>query len=221
MGVAGARGGCGASTLAAVLAARLGRQTATVLVDLDHVGAGIDLLLGLEDVPGVRWPDLAGARGDVPGRDLLAALPRWGRCAVLAAGRAAAPPDDDVVADVLRALSEETGTVVLDLGRARGSDVAPDALVLVVPRDVRGVASASAVRAEWAARGVGVAVVARGPAPGGMGVSELAQAVGAPVTASLPTVRGLAADVERAGLVVRRPLARVADRLARDLVGVP
>jgi hypothetical protein len=99
--------------------------------------------------------------------------------------------------------------------------VAPDALVLVVPRDVRGVASASAVRAEWAARGVGVAVVARGPAPGGMGVSELAQAVGAPVTASLPTVRGLAADVERAGLVVRRPLARVADRLARDLVGVP
>ncbi|MDM7854470.1 pilus assembly protein FlpE [Cellulomonas alba] len=202
-----------------MLAARLARDDATVLVDLDHGAGGIDLLLGLEDVPGVRWPDLAGARGDVPGDDLVAALPRWGRCAVLAAGRSAREQDPDVVTDVLRALGAVAGSVVADLGRGAAARVDPDVVVLVVPRDVRGVACGIAARDEWEARGREVVVVARGPAPGGMSAGELAQAMGVRVSASLPEVRGTAADVERVGLVVRRPLARVADRLLRH-VGV-
>lgn len=219
VGVAGARGGAGASTLAAVLAARLARDDAAVLVDLDHGAGGVDLLLGIDEVPGVRWPDLAGARGDVPGDDLIAALPRWGRCAVLAAGRPAGAPDPGVVEDVLRALGAVAGAVVADLGRGATAPVEPDVVVLVVPRDVRGVACGVAARDAWVARGRDVVVVARGPAPGGMGVGELAQAMGARVAASVPSVRGIAADVERVGLVVRRPLARVADRLLRH-VGV-
>ena len=67
LGVVGARGGVGASTLAAALAARGARRTASVLVDLDAAAPGLDLLVGLEDDPGVRWPDLAGAAGAIDG----------------------------------------------------------------------------------------------------------------------------------------------------------
>lgn len=217
LGVTGARGGVGASTLAAAVAARLARQTATVLVDLDPAGGGIDLLVGLEDVAGVRWPDLAGARGDVPGDDLLAALPRWGRCAVLAAARDGSRPDEQVVADVLRSVAGVVGAVVVDLGRGGAAEAEPDAVVLVVPRDVRGVACGARLSAAWGERGAELGVVARGPGPGGMGAGELAQALGVRVVAALPNLRGLAADAERVGLVVRRPLARVADRIVREL----
>ena len=58
VGVVGAGGGAGASTVAAGLAAanaRRGRQS--LLVDADPLGGGIDLLMGCEGVPGLRWPE--------------------------------------------------------------------------------------------------------------------------------------------------------------------
>jgi len=55
LGVVGGSGGVGASTFAAVLAAVTGRA---MLVDLDVVGGGIDVLLGIEDVAGARWSGL-------------------------------------------------------------------------------------------------------------------------------------------------------------------
>ena len=54
-GVVGGSGGVGASTFAAVLAAVTARA---MLVDIDVVGGGIDVLLGIEDVPGARWSGL-------------------------------------------------------------------------------------------------------------------------------------------------------------------
>ena len=89
--------------------------------------AGIDVLLGLEAADGVRWPDLADARGEVSGADVLALLPRWGACAVLSADRARpGAPEPAVVADVLHALTTEAGALVLDLDRGgrRGGGVA-------------------------------------------------------------------------------------------------
>lgn len=77
VGVVGAGGGAGASTVAAALAlsaARAGRRS--ILVDADRDGGGLDLLLGCEDVGGVRWPDLARTDGRVGAADLWAALPR-------------------------------------------------------------------------------------------------------------------------------------------------
>ncbi len=110
VGVVGARGGVGASTVAAALALRVhrhgwhaerrrprrrgtGRAGATadvprvVLVDLDPAGGGLDVHLGIEDVPGVRWPDLAGARGDVSGPELTDLLPDWAGVTVLSGDR--------------------------------------------------------------------------------------------------------------------------------------
>ena len=59
VGVLGAVGGAGTSTLACWLADRAAHEDRpAVLVDADRGGCGIDVLLGLEDQDGLRWPDL-------------------------------------------------------------------------------------------------------------------------------------------------------------------
>ncbi|GAA3817876.1 septum site-determining protein Ssd [Cellulomonas soli] len=223
VGVVGARGGAGASTLAAALADRLAHATATALVDLDTGSAGLDVLVGVERDPGLRWPDLHAARGEVDGADLLTLLPRWGRCAVLSADRlrpAALPTD--VVPDVLGALTTATGALVLDLGRADVlAGTAPsavcDTILLVAPRDLRAVAGALAVSAALAgsAPGVDLRLVVRGPAPGGLGVAEVEEAVDLPLLCAVREDRRLATHLERARVPRAGPLGRAAGRAAR------
>ncbi len=185
LGVVGARGGVGASTLAALVAARGSRRTATVLVDLDEAAGGLDVLVGLEGTDGARWPDLAQARGDVDGHDVVALLPRWGRVAVLSADRARpGPVDREVRSDVLRALTAVAGLVVLDLGRGAalaGGAAGCGGVALLASRDLRSVAGAVALRGALTATGADVGLVVRGPAPGGLGAAELAEAVGLPL----------------------------------------
>src|SRR4051812_19306479 len=82
LGVVGGSGGVGASAFAAVLAAVAGES---LLVDVDAAGGGVDVLLGIEAVDGARWSDLHLAGGRLDASVLLAGLPRWGPCAVLAA----------------------------------------------------------------------------------------------------------------------------------------
>ncbi|MGN8244844.1 septum site-determining protein Ssd [Cellulomonas soli] len=228
VGVIGARGGAGASTLASALADRLARLTATVLVDADSASPGLDVLVGVEREAGLRWPDLHDARGEVDGTDLLGLLPRWGRCAVLSADRTRpGPPPADVVPDVLGALRGAAGAVVLDLGRADvlAGSAPVDAcgtVLLVVPRDLRAVAGALAVRAALAARAAGqgraepdVRLVVRGPAPGGLGVAEVEEAVDRPVLCAVREDRRLAAHLERALVPRSGPLGVAAGRAAR------
>uniref|UniRef100_UPI000A88ED24 septum site-determining protein Ssd n=1 Tax=Cellulomonas timonensis TaxID=1689271 RepID=UPI000A88ED24 len=225
LGVVGARGGVGASTLAAALAHRLARTAPTCLVDLEEAGSGIDVLVGLEESGGLRWPDLADARGTVSGADLTALLPRWGGCAVLSADRMRpGPPPADAVADVLSALAEQHARLVLDLDRAdvlaRGPALAACGTVLVVvTRDLRGVAGALALRPAPLGVVPGVRLVVRGPAPGGLGALELAHVVDLPIAASMTTDRRLPEAVERGGGPVPRrgPLARAVTGLVRDL----
>lgn len=224
VGVVGARGGAGASSLAAALARTLATTTATALVDLDRACGGLDVLLGLESADGVRWPDLADARGDVDGDDLVALLPRWGACAVLSADRSRPhPPEPAVVADVLHALSRSVGALVLDLDRSAvvaGESVAAvcDTLLVVTPRDLRATAGAVALRSVLAVPGADVGLVLRGPSPGGLGAAEVAEAVGLPVVATLPVDRRLAVGTEHGGLPATGALARAVRRLAAGLV---
>jgi secretion/DNA translocation related CpaE-like protein len=216
IGVVGARGGAGASTLAALVAARGARRTAAALVDADPVAGGIDVLVGLEDAPGARWPDLAQARGEVDGRDVLALLPRWGRVAVLSADRSrAAGLDAAVAADVVRAVAAVVGLVVLDLGReAVLGGVAPlgscDRVAVVAARDLRSVAGTLALRDALAGCGADLGLVVRGPAPGGLGVAELADAVDLPLLWSGRADRGVARAAEQGVVVGRGPAGRAA-----------
>ncbi|TQL03235.1 secretion/DNA translocation related CpaE-like protein [Cellulomonas sp. SLBN-39] len=223
VGVVGAGGGVGASTFAALLARTLARSTATVLVDLDRGGAGVDVLLGLEDADGARWPDLRGAGGDVPGADVLALLPRWDACAVLSADRTRPEPVDPAVrVDVLHALAGVVGALVLDLDRTDVVDgqaplPACDAVVVVARRDLRCVAGTLALRPQLDASGAQVGLVLRGPAPGGLGVADVATTTGVDVWTSGPADRAVAARAERTGPAGRGPAHRAALVVARRL----
>lgn len=238
VGVVGARGGAGVTTLAAALARRwaaadagtAGRGTGVALVDLDGAGAGLDVHLGVEDGGGLRWPDLSGARGDVAGDELTALLPTWSGVTVLSGDRwrpGPAPPD--VVADVLAALVTCHRALVLDLGRREvldgGEPLHRCGTVLVAAaRDVGSVAGVVALREALLGAVDDVRLVVGGPAPGGLGALEVAHAVDLPVAATLPVDRHLSAAVERgAGPVVRGRgrLARRLDRLAAELDGTP
>lgn len=205
VGVVGARGGAWASSFAALLAAGLRRRGATVLVDLARAGGGLDVALGIEDVDGLRWPDLVDARGELPTAELTALLPRWSGVAVLSADRSrpGAPPSE-AVPDVLAALAAEHAVVLLDLDRGDVMEASPplricDTVLVVAPRDLAGAAGAVALRPGLAQAVVDVRLVTRGPAPGGLGGLELAEAVDLPWQAELPTDRGMAAAVERGG----------------------
>ncbi|UCN15513.1 pilus assembly protein FlpE [Cellulomonas iranensis] len=223
VGVVGAGGGVGASTFAALLARRLSRGTATALVDLDPAAAGVDVVLGLEDVDGARWPDLRGAGGDVPGADVLALLPRWGACAVLSADRTRPEPvDAGVRVDVLHALARTLGALVLDLGRGsvvEGDAPLPacDAVVVVARPDLRCVAGTLALRPRLAASGAPHGLVVRGGGPAGLAAADLADATGLDVWYTGRDDRALAARAERVGLGGRGPATRAAEAVARRL----
>jgi len=205
--VVGACGGAGVSTLAAALAHGLRRAGEdAVLVDLDLPGPGADVLLGIEDEPGARWPELAAARGDVDGAGLVAALPRWRSVPVLSGARLGGlRPDGAVVVDVCTGLLRGGETVVLDLPRPAAWTAAErmlvssaDAVLLVAPCTAPGVAGALATRGELVDLGVRDPwLVARQPTPGRVDAGALGDAVGLPVAATVRADPGLAAAVDR------------------------
>jgi len=230
--VVGACGGAGVSTLAAALAQGLRRAgEGAVVVDLDLPGPGVDVLLGIEDEPGARWPELAAARGDVDGAGLIAALPRWHSVPVLSGARLSpARPDDAVVVDVCTGLLRGGETVVLDLPRpaawsaaARMLVASADAVLLVAPCTAPGVAGALATWGGLADLGVRDPwLVARRPAPGRVDADALGEAVGLPVVATVRADARLAAAVDRGdGPPVgrRTPLGRAAASLVTVLAG--
>src|SRR6478609_273110 len=63
-----ASGGVGSSTLAAAVAVRAAAAGRSVVaVDLDRVSGSLDVVFGLEQEPGWRWPELADVAGVVAG----------------------------------------------------------------------------------------------------------------------------------------------------------
>lgn len=74
--VTGTAGGVGTSTLAALLARHAARSGPTTLVDAVPHSGGLDLVMGIEDVAGARWPDLSLATGgSIDAASLQDALP--------------------------------------------------------------------------------------------------------------------------------------------------
>jgi hypothetical protein len=201
IGVIGGSGGVGASTFASVVASV---ASGAVLVDLDPVGGGIDVLLGIDDVAGARWSGLRVGGGHLDPRLLADGLPRWRDVAVLAADE---PPAVPAVAQVLAAAAH-LGTVVVDLPRApselREAGLAGcDLCVLVASAtDVRSVVAAATVRRSLPDVPVGL-VLRRG----GLSVDEAVPLLGAPLLGVLP-------EVDRA---TSRAAARVASGLLDGL----
>ena len=221
--VVGACGGAGASVFAAALAMAAARETRpTVLVDCDRWGAGLDVVMGLEDVVGVRWPDLAAPSGRLAPESLHRALPAaaraHGRIPVLTFDRDRLHDIPADVADVVvTSLRSGGDTVVVDVPRIpseAGDRVAElaDLITLVTPADVRGCCAAQRQAVKLQDSGSRVGLVVRGPSPGGLGGDDLASVLGIPLIGTLRAQSRIARDLEAGrppGADPRSPFGRV------------
>ena len=217
VGVIAGRGGAGASVFATALA-----QTAAdaLLVDADPWGGGIDLVLGCEGETGLRWPDLTLQGGRLSYTALRDALPQRHGVSVLSGGRTGSDIDAVPLGAVIDAGSRGGTTVICDLPR-RSTDAvervldAADLVVVVAPADVRSCAAAAAIAPWVSAANPNAGVVVRGPSPGGLRSVDVAEIVGLPLLARMRSQPGVADDLERGGLRLRRrsPLAAAARRV--------
>lgn len=223
LGVLGATGGVGASSVAGACAVRAAAANLrSVVVDTSRYGGGLDLAVGLDAEPGLRWRDLAGASGRLDGRRLLAELPSGGGCAVLSWDRREPPPSHPGPEPVLPALRCACDVVVVDLPRAGLAHAEPwtracDSIVLVVGGGVTDFAGAALVAETVPAAAVVLRVVR-----GGTPVDVLEAALGLPVVARLAHDEQVLADLVRGQPVGRGGgLAAAADRVLARLLPVP
>jgi secretion/DNA translocation related CpaE-like protein len=225
----GGRGGAGASVLSAALALTAARSSLrTLLVDADALGGGLDLLLGWEELDGLRWPELSEADGRVDPPALVRALPGRGDLALVSwdRGELVNLPSHAMVA-TLDAGRRGRDLTVVDLPR-RLDDAAvlaleaADRALLVVPAELRATAAAARVAATAAPHCADLSIVVRGPAPGRLQAKDVADALGLPLAGALRPEPRLAPALERGeapAVSGRGPLAVLCQRLIADLVG--
>ncbi|WP_229071834.1 septum site-determining protein Ssd [Actinoplanes sp. DH11] len=226
--VIGGRGGAGASILAAGLATtavRAGHRT--LLVDADPLGGGLDLVLGWEEVTGLRWPALTGADGRVDPPALLRALPRRGDLVLLSFDRKELPGVPvEAMAATLDAARRGRDVIVADLPRKLDDAAAlalqaADRTLLVVPAELRAAAAAAHTVAAVRVHCEEIAVVVRGPAPGNLTARQVSDALGLPLAGSLRPDPGMCQAMEDGsapGADGKGPLAELCRRLVDDLM---
>ncbi|AKK30898.1 septum site-determining protein Ssd [Mycobacterium sp. EPa45] len=204
--VIGGRGGAGASTFAAAVAQL---AASSLLVDLDPWSGGIDLLLGTESVPGLRWPDLSLQGGRLAWSAVRDALPSHHGVSVLSGARHSHEIEPGAVEAVVDAGRRGGILVICDLPRrmtgaaVRTLEVA-DLVVVITACDVRAVAATSALAPVLRGVNPNVGLVVRGPAPGGLRAAEAATVADLPLLAAMRPEPMLAERVEHGGLRVRR-----------------
>ncbi|MGN9811125.1 septum site-determining protein Ssd [Micromonospora sp. BQ11] len=227
--VLGGRGGAGASVLAGGLAVTAARsRLRTLLVDADPLGGGLDLVLGWEQLDGLRWPALTDAEGRVDAPALVRALPRRGDLVMLSWDRGdPLPLPAEAMAATLDAARRGRDFVVVDCPR-RLDDAAVTALqsvdrtLVVVPAELRATAAAARVVAAAAPHCADLSVVVRGPAPGRLKAAEVARALGLPLAGTLRPEPALCRGLERGEAPAadgRGPLAALCQRIVAELGG--
>ncbi|WP_183226002.1 septum site-determining protein Ssd [Actinoplanes campanulatus] len=229
LAVIGGRGGAGASILAtglATTAVRAGHRT--LLVDADPLGGGLDLVLGWEQVGGMRWSALAGADGRVDPPTLLGALPHRGDLVLLSFDRDELPGVPvEAMAAALDAARRGRDVIVADLPRQLDDAAvlalqAAERALLVVPAELRATASAARIAATVSVHCDDVAVVVRGPAPGRLKARDIARALGLPLAGTLRPEPGVCQGIERGTAPTadgKGPLADLCRRLVGELMG--
>lgn len=223
--VMGGRGGAGASLFAVALA-----QAASdaLLIDADPWSGGIDLLLGVEDKPGLRWPDLALEHGRLDFAALRQALPRRDRLSVLSGVRSGNDVEPGPLAAVIDAGRRGGVTVICDCPRrlTRSVEIAVDAadlVVLVATADVGSCAAAPAVASAVGAINPNIGLVVRGPSPAGLRAVDVARIVELPLLGVMRAQANLPSMLERGGLRIgrRSPLAVAARQVLSVLAQHP
>lgn len=225
----GAHGGAGTSVLAAAVAlVAAGQGDQVLLLDIDELAGGLDLILGLEDAPGLRWQDLALEGGAVGATALHHALPKTADGISLLTGHRDDPrpiPTEAVLATI-DAGRGNGDLVVVDLPRAdtdavRGALESVELTALITAPTVAGCAAARQVAGRLLSGAPDVGLVVRGPSPGGLRPAQIAAAVGLPLLASFRPDPRLPARLEEGRLEVggrRHPLTQAAHAVYQGVV---
>ncbi|ADD45500.1 septum site-determining protein Ssd [Stackebrandtia nassauensis] len=208
--ITGARGGVGASTLAAglaIAAADSGRTT--LLIDADPRGGGLDVLLGWENRDGLRWPDLTGMPGPYDPDRLRPSLPHDSHLGLLSFSRnRSVHLDPATVTAVLDAATRSHDLVVIDAPRY-GEPWLPDLisgstlLGLVVPAEVRAIAAARQAIAVHAPQTDRARLILATTTPARLSTTDIVNAVGVPVATEIRRDPRLAAAAETGALPTR------------------
>jgi secretion/DNA translocation related CpaE-like protein len=234
LAVIGGRGGVGASTVGLALSwAFAGQGPPVTLVDLDPLGGGLDIALGLEQVDGLRWPQLCGTSGVVATAALREQLPAVGGIAVVSAAAPGANdragpamPDRAALASVLDATRRGGGVVVADLPRwpcdVTDAVIADcTALVLVVPAEVRGVAAATTCLRRLKGLCADIRLVVRTDARSRLHARDVTTALGLDHLANVRHESGLGAASDRGEVLrwlPRSRLGRTSKHMASQLM---
>lgn len=229
IGVVGGSGGSGATIFACALAQVAARAGPSLVIDADPLGPGVDHVLGLDLVDGVRWDALGHTTGRLSARALRDSLPRRDGMAALSWYAGAAPRRLQPFAarEALSAARRGHDTVVIDLPRASDplvDEIASrcDQVLVTVVTTVAGVAAAMRLCGRFPDPGA-LRLVVRGS---GMDDETLGRVVGSPVLHRMGDQRGLAESIDlglgpvrsRRGPLGRaaiRVLAALGDRLSR------
>jgi secretion/DNA translocation related CpaE-like protein len=199
IGVVGGSGGSGATTFACALGQVAGRAGPSVVIDVDPLGPGVDRVLGLDLVDGVRWDALGHTTGRLSARALRESLPRRDGVAALTwyAGSKPRPLQAFAVREALSAARRGHDTVVVDLPRTSDpltDEIAArcDQILVTVVTTVAGVAAAMRTCGRFADPG-SLGLVVRGSRTDD---ETLSRAVGAPVLHRMGDQRGLAEAID-------------------------
>jgi len=218
--VIGGRGGAGASVFATALARAAAETSEAMLIDADPWGGGLDLVLGNEADSGLRWPDLALRGGRLNYSALRDALPRHHGISVLSGSRAGSDIGAAPLGAVIDAGSRGGATVICDVGRqaTNAAEIVletADLAVVVASADVRCCAAAAVVAGWVSTVNPNAGVVVRGPSPGGLRSSDVAEIVELPLLAAMRPQNDVAGTLEHGGLRLRRrsPLAAAARKV--------
>jgi secretion/DNA translocation related CpaE-like protein len=229
LAVLGARGGAGASVFSvavALTATKLGNTA--LLVDCDRRGGGLDLVLGAETEPGLRWPDVHLSAGRIAATALHNMLPSrrrgTGRLTLLSGARKGEGPTPDAVAAIVEAGRRAGEVVTCDLPRHLDATAwtaidKADLTVIVTPAEVRAAVTAQQLAKELKTRGAAPHLIVRGPSPGGLRADEIAASAEIPLLAIMRPEPQLAQSLDRGDFNPRQrgPLAQAARTTLAEL----
>ena len=225
LAVVGGVGGAGASTVTASLGLEAARRgVRPLVVDADPWGGGLDLLLGAESEPGVRWDDFGSTRGRLDAASLVEVLPSHDGVRHLAWARDSPRQVPDAWTEVVSAAVRGFDVVAVDVARhlgASGSEIVGRSVLtlVVVPEEIAAVAAARRVLAEVSERApsVGLVTVAR---RSGIAAGAVEEALALPSLARIRPDRRLRASVDQGRGPGRSRSLRRAAGAVLDAVGV-